>query len=95
MADNQELKKNRSSEFYTKIIIYRKRQMALMAMVLLFIAIFTIMIHQDLMEKRHWFLIGTPLCLLGSCFLFFPPTEQWHYSHWQNEPEKQEQYFYN
>lgn len=89
------MNKKSNSQFYSKLLIYRSRQLSLAILCMLAIGAGTIMILNDLLAEKHWFAIAIPLFIGGSGFIFFPPTEVWEYKNWQNIPEKQEQYFYN
>ena len=93
MADKLDKKKNR--KYYTKLIVFRKRQFSLAMLVTAYIAGYTILIFNELLAESHWLAIAIPLCITGVVFLFFPPTEQWEYKPWQNSSERVEQYFDN
>jgi len=82
-----------NSRFYTRLIIFRARQLSLAMMVTVFLVIFTSMIFNDLLNNAHWFAIATPLILLGMVFLLFPGTEEWEYRAWQTRVEQIERHF--
>jgi len=81
------------SQYYTRLLVYRARQLSLGMMVLLFTVIFTSMIFTDLLNEKHWLAIAAPLVLLGLVFLLFPATEAWEYKAWQTKTEQIERHF--
>ncbi len=83
----------RKPDFDSRIIIFRSRQMSLLMTVALVTAGFTVMIVQGTEAGLGWLTIGVPLCLLGSLFAIFPPTEEWEYKAWQGKSRKVEQHF--
>ena len=93
--ENLQQNKKKNKSFYTRLIVYRKRQFSLAMLVLGFIASFTVLIFNDLLQETHWVAMAIPLCISGSVFLLFPPTEQWEYKPWQNSAERVEQHFDN
>jgi len=83
----------RKSDFDSRLLIFRSRQMSLMMMIALATIGFTILIVQGTENKIGWWAIGVPLCMLGGLFVLFPPTEEWEYKAWQGKPRKVEQHF--
>lgn len=84
----------RASKYYTKLIIYRSRQLALGVLVFLSVLIFTSIIFGETMLDHHWTGIAASLSFFGIPLLIFPPTQEWDYQPWQSSSEKREQIFY-
>lgn len=83
----------RKSDFDSKLLIFRSRQMSLLMTITLATIGFTILIVQGTEKQIGWWTIGVPLCMLGGLFALFPPTEEWEYKAWQGKPRKVEQHF--
>lgn len=83
----------RKSDFDSRLIIFRSRQMSLLMTMVLATAGFTILIVQGMEADIGWWAIGVPLCFLGGLFALFPPTEEWEYKAWQGKSRKVEQHF--
>ena len=83
--------KPRDSQFDTKLLIFRSRQVALAIIMVITIIVFTAFIFKGTNQDLPWYIIGTPLSLLGLAFILFPGTEQWDYRPWQSKPQKVEQ----
>ncbi len=83
----------RKSDFDSRLVVFRSRQMSLLMTMGFATAGFTIMIVQGSESGLSWLAIGLPLCFLGSLFGLFPPTEEWEYKAWQGKPRKVEQHF--
>ena len=95
MAKNKDNLKERSgAEYYSKLIIYRGRQISLAITVAGFIAFFTIMIFQGMISKKSWLVLMIPVAICGITLVLIPSTEEWEYKHWQSTAEKQEQIFF-
>lgn len=80
----------RRPEYYTRLLIYRSRQIILGIIILITSFFFALYIVNGLESEQHWIVIGIPLCLVGLGFIFFPATEKWEYKAWQAKPRKVE-----
>ena len=95
MAKNKDTVKERNgAEYYSKLLIYRARQISLTITVIGFTAFFTIMLFQGLINKKSWLVFIVPVSLCGFTMVLIPTTEEWEYKHWQSTAEKQEQIFF-
>ena len=92
--NNQEGKERSGAEYYSKLLIYRARQISLAITVSGFIAFFTIMLFQGMINKKSWLVFVVPVSICGFTMVLIPSTEEWEYKHWQSTAEKQEQIFF-
>ncbi|MBF0443426.1 MAG: hypothetical protein HQK54_16080 [Oligoflexales bacterium] len=84
-----------NERYYSKLKVYRKRQIPLALFVIGNIIAFTLIINNEMTSSRPWYIFAFPLVTFCCCYIVYPPTEEWEYTHWQNTSEKREQLFYN
>ena len=84
----------RDPKFDTKFIVNRTKQVSLGFLVIVATIGFASHIFNGMMNGFSWTVIGLPMAIIGSLFLFFPPTEKWEYTAWQSLPQKVEQQNY-
>ena len=82
----------RKTNFDSKIIIYRSRQLFLLACGAAANGIFMIMILKNSACEFPWFTLVFTITGIGLLFLVIPPTEEWEYIPWQNKPRRIEQH---
>ena len=92
--NNLSEKEKRGARYYSKLLIYRGRQISLAITVVVFIALFTIVLFQGMINKKSWLIFVVPVTIAGFVFVLIPPTEEWEYKSWQSTAEKQEQIFF-
>ncbi|SMF79299.1 hypothetical protein [Pseudobacteriovorax antillogorgiicola] len=81
----------RDSQFDTKLLVYRTRQIALALIIVIVTALFTFYIREGIAAGQSWLAIGFPLCIVSLAFILFPSTEEWEYKAWQSKAQKIEQ----
>ncbi len=81
----------RKTEFDTKLIIYRARQIFILVNVILAFVIFTLMILANQKAGLQWYTVAVPITGVGLLFLTIPKTEEWQYKPWQSKPRQIEQ----
>lgn len=85
------MQNNRDTQFDTKLIIYRSRQIALSIVIVIAVAFASVYIREAILAKQSWFEIGLPVCIAFLAFIAFPSTEQWEYKAWQSKAAQIEQ----
>jgi hypothetical protein len=89
----RQVEKIRSAEeFYSRLIINRSLQGALIVIVAIAVVVFGLIISREIMVGKSWLSIGVPLGLVGLGFVVFPKTEEWEYKPWQAKPEQYEKH---
>ena len=84
-------KNNKSNaKFYTKLLIYRTKQLSFLFLLIIAFIFFSVSIFGNMIAEKHWLFVALPISLLGTAFIFVPPTEEWEYIPWQNESERYE-----
>lgn len=81
----------RKTDFDSKIIIYRSRQIFLLFSVLAMTILFTLMLLRNSDNGYAWYILALPFSGLGLLFLAIPMTEDWQYKPWQSKPRRVEQ----
>lgn len=81
----------RKTDFDSKIIIYRSRQIFLLFSVLAMTILFTLMLLRNSDNGYAWYILALPFSGLGLLFLTIPMTEEWQYKPWQSKPRRVEQ----
>lgn len=81
----------RKTDFDTKLIIYRSRQVFLILSVIAATGIFLLMIQANDRNQFPWFTIAMPIIGVGLLFLLIPNTEEWQYRPWQSKARQVEQ----
>ncbi|RZA23249.1 MAG: hypothetical protein EOP10_13285 [Proteobacteria bacterium] len=81
----------KNSEFYSKIIIYRSRQIFLGLMMFAMTAFFAFILVKNYDSGYPWYVLALPFSALGLAFLIVPMTEEWEYKPWQSKPRRIEQ----
>ncbi|MBC7531987.1 MAG: hypothetical protein H7318_10445 [Oligoflexus sp.] len=81
----------RKTDFDTKLIIYRSRQVFLIFSVIVASGIFMTMIVANEKAEMPWFTIAIPIIGLGAFFTGIPRTEEWEYKPWQSKARQVEQ----
>lgn len=82
---------------FVKLIVYKKRRIAVIFASFILTAIFGAWIFMKI--SRHssedWFAVGFPMIILGLMTIFLLPSEEWAYGPWQNGAQKYEKNIYN
>lgn len=80
----------RKTNFDTKLIIYRSRQVFLILSVIVAAAVFMTMILANERNELPWFAIAMPIIGIGGFFIAIPKTEEWEYKPWQSKARQVE-----
>ncbi len=81
----------RKTDFDSKLLIYRSRQILLMSCVFAMTIVFSIILVKNLKDNYPWYALAIPFMGMGLLFLFVPLTEEWEYKPWQSKPRRVEQ----
>lgn len=81
----------RKTDFDTKLIIYRSRQVFLILSVIVATGIFLTMIIANQKAEMPWFTLAMPSIGIGAFFIGIPRTEEWEYKPWQGKARQVEQ----
>ena len=92
MAEKNKIQDDR---LYTELKTFPKRRFTLWTLVLFTFFIYTGIIFGEVTLGHHWSTMSFPIILWGIFLIIYPITEEWEYTAWQSEPEKQEQTFFN
>lgn len=81
----------RKTDFDTKLIIYRSRQVFLILSVIAASGVFLTMIMANEKNDFPWYTIAMPIIGIGAFFIAVPKTEEWEYKPWQGKARQVEQ----
>ncbi len=81
----------RKTDFDTKLIIHRSRQLFLLLSVIVATGLFLTMIMANEKSQFPWLTIAMPIIGIGCLFIAIPTTEEWEYKAWQSKPRQVEQ----
>lgn len=87
--------KARDKSHYTRLFTYPKRRAGLLLVVLFYVLLFTTLLQKEIPAGTPWLALVVPITLAGILLLFFPATEEWEYTPWQNTKQKQERTFFD
>lgn len=88
-------KKGNPEDYYVKMRVFRWRALMLWATVALLSFFEAGLIFNVMLYDISWVTILTPLIIISSIVLLFPPTEEWIYRPWQAEAQRVERHFYD
>ena len=82
---------------FVKLIVYKKRRIAVIFAALILTAIFGAWIFMKISRhsSEHWFAVSFPMIILGLMTIFLLPSEEWAYGPWQNGAQKYEKNIYS
>jgi hypothetical protein len=81
----------RKTDFDTRLIIHRSRQIFLLVMVIVVAFVFALMIIGNNRNDFPWYVLVLPISGVGLLFLLIPMTEIWEYKPWQSKARRIEQ----
>lgn len=81
----------RKTDFDTRLIIHRSRQVFLLVMVIIVAFVFALMIIGNNRNDFPWYTLVLPVSGVGLLFLVIPMTEIWEYKPWQAKARRIEQ----
>lgn len=82
---------DRKTQFDSKLLIYRLRQITFGFIIAITIGSFTFYIQDGFVREHSLSVILFPLILISFLFILFPPTEEWEYKPWQSKATRVEQ----
>ena len=91
MADH----KIKNDIYYSKLNKYRNRRFTLWILSIATVLIYTALIFGEITLGHHWTTMALPILLWAILLVTYPATEEWEYTAWQSQPQKQEQTFFS